>query len=238
MNRIQIEVCLEHHEDALAVQSAGATRIELNSSLNLDGLTPSLAACRWLKANCQLPVIAMLRSHNDGFFVDSETQKNLVRDCELLLEAGADGIAYGAVDATGKLNINYFSEMAAICGAHDLVCHRAFDTLSDPLLGLEQLIDCGVHRILTSGGARTAEQGIELLRTLVEHARDRIEILPGSGISAGNALRILQTTGCRQLHGTFRLRGTPLERESIRTNIGELKAVCEVASGFLHGLTR
>lgn len=233
MNSIEIEVCLETTADATAVEAAGATRIEINSSLDRDGLTPSLEACRWLKRNCQLPIIAMLRNHHQDFYVDSATQKQLMRDGERLLAAGVDGIAYGAVDADGQLNCSYFRELAALCGERPLVCHRVFDTLPDQLRALEQLIDCGVRRVLTSGGAATAEQGIAQLEKLVDSARGRIEILPGSGINAKNAQKFLEI-GCRQLHGTFRSLHVE-EAGSIRTNLAELRAVCTAVRGFTDG---
>lgn len=204
----QIEVCLENPLDALQAEAAGATRVELNSALRLDGLTPSLAASRWLKANCSLPVIAMLRPR-EGFFLAPLEQEILLEDARLLLDVGVDGLAYGALQRSGELNISYMRQVAELCGQRELVCHRAFDQLPDQARGLELLIDCGVRRVLTSGGAPTAEQGLMRLRELQELSRGRIEILPGGGIHADNALRIARASGCRQLHGTFR--SDPLE---------------------------
>ena len=85
-----------------------------------------------------------------------------------------------------------------------LVMHRAFDQLHDQATGLEQLIDLGVDRVLTSGGAPTALSGVAQLQQLQRQSRGRIEILPGAGIKPSNALEILRTTGCNQLHGTFK----------------------------------
>ncbi len=229
LGQIQIEVCLDRAEDAMSVQAAGATRIEINSALRLDGLTPSLATCRWLKENCGIPIIAMLRSHNDGFRVDSTTQQILERDAELLIGAGVDGIVYGALDAAGKLNANYFKQIAAICGSRTLVCHRAFDTLRDPQEGLEILVECGVQRVLTSGGAANAELGIPQLRKLQEWSRGRIEILPGGGINYTNAARILRETGCTQLHGTFRGPIDALRPDSARTDCELVRELCRIA---------
>lgn len=209
----QIEVCLEHPAEALAAQAAGATRIELNSALRLDGLTPTLAACRWLKAHCSLPLIAMLRPR-EGFFLEPVEQEILLEDARILLDAGVDGLAYGALDRHGELNVEYLQQVSELCGQRELVCHRAFDRLSDQQRGLEQLIECGVRRVLTSGGAATAEQGLSRLAELQHWARGRIEILPGSGIHADNARRIAQACGSRQLHGSF------------RANPDEIAAVC------------
>lgn len=228
-NCFQIEVCVERPSDALLAQVAGASRIEINSALRLDGLTPTLGACRWLKANCQLPVIAMLRPHNDGFFLTADEQRIALADCELLLSTGIDGIAYGALDANGNLQLEYFKQIAQLCGQRELVCHRAFDRLQDQRQGLQQLVDCGVRRVLTSGGAATAEQGVDRLRELIEWSQGQIEILPGAGINSRNAQRIIELTGCTQVHGTFRGAFGSKQLDSARVDpleIEQIRAVC------------
>jgi copper homeostasis protein len=202
--KFHVEVCLERPEDALLAEQAGATRIELNSALSLDGLTPTLGACRWLKQNCNLPLIAMLRPHAASFVLSSTEQTILLHDCEDLLACGVQGIAYGALSNEGTLQLDYFNQVARLCGPRELVCHRAFDQVHDQRRGLEQLIDCGVRRVLTSGGAATAELGVGRLRQLIEWSGGRIEILPGAGIHSGNVRKIVELTGCDQVHGTFR----------------------------------
>ena len=220
----QIEVCIDHPRDALLAQSAGATRIEINSALRLDGLTPTLAACRWTLAHCELPLIAMVRPR-DSFFLDLAEQEIALEDGRLLLEAGVAGLAYGALDRHGELNVEYLRQIAALCGGRELVCHRAFDRLKDQRRGLEQLIDCGVTRVLTSGGAATAELGLGRLAELHDWARGRIEILPGGGIHAGNARRIVQHSGCQQLHGSFRAKTCASENAESETLTSEIAAV-------------
>ncbi len=200
---IEIEACIEHPSSGPAAQAAGATRIELNCALQLDGLTPTLAACRWLKSKCGLPIIAMLRPRN-AFYLDDTDQQLAVEDGQALLEAGVAGLAYGALDHCGELNLKYIQQIVELCGERSLVCHRAFDRVVDQRRGLEQLIDCGVRRVLTSGGAATALEGRTRLRELLEWARGRIEILPAGGICATNARQLINATGCTQLHGTFR----------------------------------
>lgn len=223
----QIEVCIEHPSDAVVAQQAGATRIEINAALQLDGLTPSLGTCRWLKANSQIPIIAMVRPHGDSFVLNALDQEIVLTDCHLLLASGVDGLAYGALTEHGTLNVAFMQQVAELCGDHELVCHRAFDRLADQRRGLEQLIDCGVRRVLTSGAATTAEHGIKRLGQLVEWARDRIEILPGGGINAENAHRILKLTGCTQLHGTFRQTSNSTGQRAPRLDPSQLRLICQ-----------
>ncbi len=220
----ELEVCVQSAEDALSAAAAGATRIELNSALQLDGLTPSLATCQWLTAHCTTPLIAMLRPHNDGFQFTAVEKSIMLADCDLLLSAGVAGVAVGAIDGSGNLDIKFLRDVAELCRGRELVCHRAFDRVVDQRIGLEQLIDCGVRRVLTSGEAQTAELGSARLRELVDWSRGRIEILPGAGVNSTNARHLLEATGCTQLHGTF------------RRNPAEIGQVRKVIEDYLGGI--
>ena len=199
-----LEVCVDTVTDALAVVAAGATRIEMNSALELDGLTPPVASCQWLKEHCQVPIVAMLRPQHRSFVYSSSEELTLLRDGLLLLEAGVDGLVFGSLDDQRRLNLPLLHKVLALCGGRDVIFHRAFDLLEDQLRGLEQLIECGVRRVLTSGGAATAQAGLERLQRLHELAAGRIEILPAAGVNSGNAVQILRQIGCRQVHGSFR----------------------------------
>ncbi len=201
---VEIEVCVENVEDALAAETAGATRIEINNALALQGLTPAIAACALLKQQCRLPIIAMLRPHANGFVYSQAEQQGLLRDGELLLQTGVDGLAFGALNDNGTLDLRLLSKVSQLCGDKELVVHRVFDELKDQRRGLEQLVDCGVQRVLTSGGAASAECGIDRLRELVAWSAGRVEILPGGGVTLSNASKLIEQTGCSQIHGTFR----------------------------------
>lgn len=199
-----IEVCVEGFDGSQIAIEAGADRLELNSSLDLDGLTPVFEDLRAVKQLTAIPVIAMLRPYANSFVYDRETQISMLRDLERLLENGADGVAVGGLTRLGELDIGLMTELRKNSASRVLVMHRAFDQLRDQATGLEQLIEQGIDRVLTSGGAPTAEAGVEQIRQLVLQSRGRIEILPGAGIRPSNALAILQTTGCNQFHGTFK----------------------------------
>lgn len=207
--RFEIEVCVDRLQDAVDSLAAGATRIEMNYALELSGLTPSPGSCQWLKANCDAPVVAMLRPHNRGFLYTAAEQSMLLRDCETLLATGIDGVVFGALTEKGLLDMNLIGQVARMVGDREMIVHRAFDELPDQRVGLQQLIECGVDRVLTSGGAATAEAGVDRLRELVDLSAGRIEILPGGGITAGNAVALVRQTGCDQIHGSFRLSARP-----------------------------
>lgn len=226
----ELEVCVDQVPHALLAETAGATRIEMNTALKLDGLTPASASCAWLKVNCSLPIVAMLRPHARDFVYSAAEELSLLRDGQSLLEAGVDGIVFGSLDADQKIAIPILHKVMALCAGREVIFHRAFDQVHDQFAALEQLIECGVRRVLTSGGAPTAETGIERLQKLMEQAAGQIEILPGAGVNSSNAQRIATQVGCRQLHGSFRVRGAESNGPD-SGEIGRTRAILAALSG-------
>ena len=201
-----VEICCGSYEDALAAYKGGATRIELNSALYLGGLTPSLGALLLTKQNTGLKIIAMVRPRGAGFCYSDADFAVMKADAELLLENGADGIAFGCLNGDGELEESQTKEMVEVIKKHhgEAVFHRAFDCVQDPLGTMEKLIGLGVDRVLTSGGKEKAMEGWELLHKLQEAYGEKIEILAGSGVNAGNAKELIEQTGVCQVHSSCR----------------------------------
>ena len=199
-----IEICVEGLEGARIAIEAGADRLEINSALALDGLTPALEDLSAARKLTTIPIIAMLRPHANGFVYDQADKLSMLRHLEQLLASGADGVAVGGLTESNEIDRKFMSDVRSNSVGKTLVMHRAFDELSDQAQGLEQLIDLGVDRVLTSGGQPTAQLGADSLQQLQQQSRGRIEILPGAGIRPSNALEILRTSRCNQLHGTFK----------------------------------
>lgn len=199
-----IEICCGSYEDALVAYRAGAKRIELNSALYLGGLTPTLGTLQLVKKNTNLKVIAMVRSRGAGFCYSEADFEVMKMDAEILMENGADGIAFGCLDENGNIHIEQTQEIIDIIKKYhgEVVFHRAFDCVKDPYESMEKLIAMGVDRVLTSGLKAKAIDGIELIAKLQEVYGEKIEILAGSGINASNALYIMEKTGIRQVHSS------------------------------------
>lgn len=200
---ILIEACVASVESAVAAELGGADRLELNNALELDGLTPSPGLVRETMHRCRLPIIAMVRPRNYGFAYSLAEFEIMRRDIDLLLDLGVKGIATGVLTSNHKIDTKRMRRLVSQAGDAEVVVHRAFDITPDPFEALEQLIDCGVHRVLTSGQAPTAEKGVAILQRLNEMADGKIEILPGCGVNASNVRNIIDQTGCHQIHGTF-----------------------------------
>ena len=118
------------------------------------------------------------------------------------MEHGADGIVFGILNDDGTVDVGRTRSLRERIGSRQAVFHRAFDVTPDPFRALEELIDLGITRVLTSGQKNGAPQGAELIKRLIEQADGRIEVLPGAGIGLDNVRQLTSTTGCTQIHLT------------------------------------
>lgn len=201
-----LEICAGSVHDCRVAQTAGAQRIELNSALHLGGLTPSLGMLIEAKQQVQLPIICMIRPRGAGFCYSESDVAVMFRDAQLLLEHGADGLAFGFLDATCQVDTILTRKMVALCqqfGA-EAVFHRAFDCTPNAEAAVSQLIDCGVTRILTSGQAASVADGVDVLKHLQQRFGHAIEWCMGAGVTEENIVELMRATGITQVHGTFR----------------------------------
>ena len=199
-----IEVCCGSYEDALQAHLGGADRIELNSALHLGGLTPSTGTLELTKAAVSIPVIAMVRPRGAGFCYSEKEAEVMMAEAKELLEAGADGIAFGFLNEDGSLDVDRNQAMITLIHQYgkEAVFHRAFDCCKDPFATMEQLIALGADRVLTSGLAAKAPEGSALIAQLQSRFGDQIEILAGSGVNATNARKLMDDTGIFQVHSS------------------------------------
>ncbi len=203
-SQIKLEVCVASVDGALAAEAGGADRLELNMALELGGLTPSAGLLREVKQAVQIPVIAMIRPRAGGFRYSRVESLLMMRDAEMCLGLGADGLAAGALLADGTLDGGFWNEFAQTARGRDVVFHRAFDVIPRQEEALMQLVDLETTRVLTSGGRETATEGRDQIARLRKIAGSRIEVLPGGGITPENVTDLVRAIGCDQVHGSFR----------------------------------
>lgn len=184
--------------------SGGASRVELNSDLFHGGLTPTLGELLTVKKHCPgLKVMCMVRPREGGFCYTDVEYETILADAKLFLDNGADGIVFGFLHEDGTVDAERTKEILAVIGDRESVFHRAIDVAPDWKAALDTLIDLGVTRVLTSGQKPTVPEGIFTLKAMIEYAAGRIQILPGAGITAENALWVREMTGTTQMHAAM-----------------------------------
>jgi copper homeostasis protein len=203
---VLLETIVSSLDDAHAAARGGADRFELCSALALGGLTPSLGTLRAIKREVSVPTMFMARPREGGMCYTAAEQRVMEADVDLALAEGADGVVFGFLTSEGEVDVArcraFMAGRTAAPGRPPLqwVYHRAFDVVADPDRALEQLIDLGCTRVLTSGRAARAPDGLVEIRRVVERAAGRIEILPGGGIRAETVARVVRETGVSQVH--------------------------------------
>jgi len=196
-----VEAAVETLDSALAAERAGADRIELCDNLGEGGTTPDGGLIAGIVERIQLPVFVLIRPRA-GDFVYSESEFDvMIRDIELTRTMGVAGIVTGALDANGRVDIKRTRSLVKAAGGLPVTFHRAIDSAADLRVALDDAIDAGVSRVLTSGGAPTAQAGVEVIAALVSQARERVSIIAGGGIRERNVREVVGRTGVHEVHG-------------------------------------
>jgi copper homeostasis protein len=201
MNRnCLLEISVETLEAALAAERGGADRIELCEGLSLSGVTPRAELVSGVRAQVRLPIFVMIRPRAGDFVYSTAEFAEMNRSIACAKESGAEGVVLGILRKDRQVDLQRTRELVELANPLAVTFHRAFDEAADLGRALEEVIQTGAHRILTSGGAKSAPEGTTILGELVAAARDRVVIVPGAGINAGNVLQVAQQTGAREFH--------------------------------------
>ena len=196
-----IEVCADSYEYAEKAEKAGADRIELCKHLHLDGLTPNYKTVKKTIDNLNIPVFVLIRPRNGDFNYTEKEFELMKADIVKFKKMGCKGIVSGILNNDNTIDIKRTNELVNLSRPLEFTFHRAFDMVTDPLKELEKLIQLGIDRVLTSGQKQKAVKGIELLKELKKNAKDKIIIMPGSGI---NKLNIMNFRSFNEIHGSFK----------------------------------
>ena len=196
-----IEVCAESYKHAVKAEKAGADRIELCKDLHLDGLTPDYQAAKNTIEKLNIPVFVLIRPREGDFVYSNEEFELMKRDILKFKEIGCKGIVSGILNNDKTIDIERTKELVKLSRPLEFTFHRAFDVVKDPLNEIENLVEIGVNRILTSGQKDKAMDGLVLLEKLNSISDKRIIIMPGSGISKNN---LKSFNLFREIHGSFK----------------------------------
>lgn len=201
----KFEVCANSVESCVEAQRGGTDRVELCAGIPEGGTTPSygdIVMARKLLTTTKLHVI--IRPRGGDFLYSDLEREIMLEDVRMARRLGVDGVVFGALTADGDIDMDFMRQLMVESEGMSVTFHRAFDVCRNPFVALEQIIELGCDRILTSGQMPKAEDGVDLLKQLVEKAGDRIIIMPGCGVNAGNIAKIAQITGAKEFHFSAR----------------------------------
>lgn len=200
-----LEVCANSYQSALAAQNGGAKRVELCDNLAEGGTTPSYSQIALSKKNLTIEIWPIIRPRGGDFLyseIEYELMKEDIRICKSL---NCDGIVTGILDANGDIDKERCAEIIDLASPMPVAFHRAFDMTNNMNKALEDLIELGIKRVLTSGGAPSAFEGAETLANLVKQANGRIHIMAGAGINKTNLNSLITQTGATQYHASSKV---------------------------------
>jgi copper homeostasis protein len=224
---VSVEVCAYSLFSCLAADQAGAQRVELCASPWEGGTTPSAGLVEQALKSTSLEIHAMVRPRGGDFVYDETEKLTMLAEARSLVAQGVHGLVVGALKPDGDLDVEFMREFEEIAAGRELTCHRAIDVSRDPVRVMEDLIQLGFNRILTSGGKDKALDGIESIAELVAAAKGRIQIMAGSGVNPTNCLDFVQI-GVDAIHLSARTtRNSEMEYRRPGISMGGVAGISE-----------
>ncbi len=199
---MKLEIIGFNIESCIAAQESGADRIELCAGPGEGGTTPSYAFINAAREILDIDLYVMIRPRGGDFLYCDEEFEIMKKDVQICKEFGCDGIVTGILTAAGKVDKNRCKELVDLAYPLEVTFHRAFDRVKEPLEALEDIIDLGFERVLTSGLKPKAVESTNLLAELIKKAEERIIIMPGSGVNSENIISIAESTGAKEFHSS------------------------------------
>lgn len=201
-----IEIATSDFTTTKSAVAGGADRIELCASLAEGGTTPSYGHIKQCREAFDILIYPIIRPRGGDFLYNNEEFEIMLQDVQLCKQLGCDGVVIGLLNSDGSIDIKRTAALVEAAYPLEVTFHRAFDRCRDPFEALEQLIEIGCERILTSGQKPGAPEGAELIAQLNKIADNRIIIMPGSGVRKENIKMLAEQTGCIEFHSSLRAR--------------------------------
>ena len=203
-NKYIFEIATSDFNTTKSAVAGGADRIELCANLAEGGTTPSYAHIKKCRDVFDVLIYPIIRPRGGDFLYKKDEYEIMLHDVKLCKQLGCDGVVAGMLNMDGTIDMVRMSELIEIAYPMGVTFHRAFDRCKDLFAALEELIEIGCERILTSGQKPTAPDGVVLIAELNKTADNRIIIMPGSGVRKENIKMIAEKTGCTEFHSSLR----------------------------------
>ncbi|MDQ4140676.1 MAG: copper homeostasis protein CutC, partial [Bacteroidota bacterium] len=178
INQLILEICTDSVYSCLQAEQGGAARVELCANLFEGGTTPTAGCLQLARQKINIPIHVLLRPRGGDFCYTDEEFAVMQYDLEMIKSLGADGVVLGVLLRDGNIDVERTEALIKQARPLKITFHRAFDMVADPILALDQLIDLGVERLLTSGQEKSALEGSELIAELVRRAKDKLIVMP------------------------------------------------------------
>ena len=203
---VTVEIATYSAHSALAAEAGGAHRVELFSSPLEGGITPSEGLIALVRERLKIPLHVIIRPRGGDFCYSQAELDVMLRDIAVSKRIGVDGVVLGVLTPEGSVDVELTRQLVEAARPISVTFHRAIDMCRDLPAALKQVILCGADRVLTSGGAASACEGIPVLKSLVEQSPNHITVMAAGGIRPENVKGLIQQTGIREVHAGLRSR--------------------------------
>ncbi len=199
-----LEVCAFNIQSCIIAERAGAARVELCDSPVEGGTTASYGCIRQTREAVSIKLYPIIRPRAGNYFYNAHEFAILMEDIRICKTLGCDGISVGIQTLDGQIDTERLKQIVEWAYPMGVTCNRAFDATPDPFKALEDIIECGCERVLTSGQKTAAPDAGALLGMLVASAKNRISIMPGAGVRSSNIGKLILESGATEFHSSAR----------------------------------
>jgi copper homeostasis protein len=221
---MDLEVCIDSVESAIAAERGGAKRVELCSDLLEGGITPAAGLIASVRRHIAIGLFVMIRPRGGDFYYTDLEFEVMQEEIAHARNLGSDGIVLGLLDQQGCIDVSRTIKLVQLAAPLPVTFHRAIDMTPDLPAALEDVIATGAARILSSGGAPTVVRGLPEIASMIEAARGRIAIMPGGGITSENIASIARATGASEFHSSARTSfPSPVRFRKLGMAMGDLR---------------
>ena len=195
------EACVESFEKALEAQSNGANRIELCENLAVGGTTPSYGTVKICLEKLNIPIFPMIRARGGNFVYSKDEIEIMKEDIKIFKELGVKGVVLGCLTSDNKIDLELTKELVDLAYPMEVTFHKAIDEILNPLDYIDDLVNIGIKRILTSGGEATALEGKDLINEMIKKSNGRLKIVVAGKVTKRNLNGLSNLISADEFHG-------------------------------------
>ena len=195
------EACVESFEKALESQNHGANRIELCENLAVGGTTPSYGTVKVCLEKLNIPIFPMIRARGGNFIYSKDEIEIMKEDIKVFKELGVKGLVLGCLTSDNKIDLELTKELVDLAYPMEVTFHKAIDEIQNPFDYIDDLVNIGIKRILTSGGKATALEGKDLINEIIKKSNERLKIVVAGKVTKENINELSNLISTDEFHG-------------------------------------